>query len=266
MPAMDLLVSGCRISDVTLQFSPKWRCNVLHFYLQLLVFLLCNKYAKAELLIASAFALAAATIFAPWIVSFGTAFLSGMCFSCLYSLGVGFPPYLTADLVQRFLSPFDDMEGIDAALTGRGELIDTVRDPSGAIPGNDPYTGQLFRRQLAVKLLQDLLSMSLGCPYNRVGIVVDNNGDVLVALPVTGFINTDVDKVIKVSGTFRLDFVQGPVNAPADGLPVDPHVFGDSTPRQVDGEPSNCQVEIFCKAAPRISPGNVCNKNPMLRT
>ena len=48
MPAMDLLVSGCRTSDVTLQFSPKWRCNFLHFYLQLLVFLLCNKYRQAD--------------------------------------------------------------------------------------------------------------------------------------------------------------------------------------------------------------------------
>ena len=26
-----------------MQSSPKWRCNFLHFYLQLLVFLLCNK-------------------------------------------------------------------------------------------------------------------------------------------------------------------------------------------------------------------------------
>ena len=27
-----------------MQSSPKWRCNFLHFYLQLLVFLLCNKH------------------------------------------------------------------------------------------------------------------------------------------------------------------------------------------------------------------------------
>jgi len=40
MPAMDLLVSGCRTSDVTLQFSPKWRCNFLHFYLQLGIFIM----------------------------------------------------------------------------------------------------------------------------------------------------------------------------------------------------------------------------------
>ena len=44
MPAMDLLMSGQRASDVTLQFSPKWRFIFLHFYLQLSVFLLCNKY------------------------------------------------------------------------------------------------------------------------------------------------------------------------------------------------------------------------------
>ena len=32
-----------------MQSSPKWRCNFLHFYLQLLVFLLCNKQKPSNL-------------------------------------------------------------------------------------------------------------------------------------------------------------------------------------------------------------------------
>ena len=148
----------------------------------------------------------------------------------------------------------------------RNSYWQNTRDPSGTVPGNDPYAGELLRRQLAVKLLQDLLSVSLGRPDDRVGIMIDNDRDVLVAFPVTGLIDTDVDKVIKASGTLRLDHAQRPVDTAADSLPVNTHVFGDGTARQVDGEPSDSQVEVFGKAAPRISPGNVCNKDAMLRT
>ena len=36
-------------SENLLHFSPKWRCNFLHFYLQLLVLLLCKKQLKPKL-------------------------------------------------------------------------------------------------------------------------------------------------------------------------------------------------------------------------
>ena len=139
------------------------------------------------------------------VIRFGTAFASGMGFRGLYSLGVGFPPYLTADIIQCLHRPLNDVEGIDTAFAVRSERIDTVRDPSGTVPGHYPDAGELFRCQLAVKLLQHLLAMPLGGPDDCVGIVVDNDSDVLVTLPVTGLVDTDVDKVIKASGTLRLD-------------------------------------------------------------
>ena len=108
--------------------------------------------------------------------------------------------------------------------------------------------------------------MSLGRPDDGIGIVIDDNGDVLVAFPVAGLVYTDVDKVIKAPGTLRFDLVQCPVDTSADSLPINPHVFGDSTARQVDGEPSNSQVEVFRKAAPRISPWNVRNEDSVLWT
>jgi hypothetical protein len=157
------------------------------------------------------------------------------------------------------------MEGIDTTLAGRSELVDAVRDPSGTVPGNDPYAGKLLGRQLAVKLFQDLLAVSLGRPDDRIGIVIDNDCDVLVAFPVTGLVNTNVDKVIKASGTLRFDLVQRSVDTAADSFPVDSHVFGDGTPRQVDGEPSDSQVEVLREAASGISPGNVRNEDAMFR-
>ena len=199
------------------------------------------------------------------VVSFGTAFPSGMRFRDLYSLSVGFPPYLAADLIKCLHCPFDDVEGIDAAFTVWSELIDTIRDPSCAVSGNDLYAGELLGCQLAVKLLQNFFAVSLGCPDDRIRIVIDDDRDVLVSLPVTGLIDTDVDKVVKASGSLRLDLVQCPVDTTADSLPVDAHVLRNGTTRQVDGEPSDSQVEVFCKTAPRISPWNIGNENPMLR-
>ena len=168
-------------------------------------------------------------------------------------------------MISLILLLVADMKGIDAAFTVRGERIDTISDSSGTVSGFDLNAGELFRRQLAIKLLQDLLSVSLSRPDDRVGIVVDNNSDVLVALPVIGLIDTDVDKVIKTPGTLRLDLVQCPVDTVANGLPVDPHVFGDGTSRQVDGEPPDSQVEVFREAASRLSPGNIRNEDSVLR-
>ena len=108
-------------------------------------------------------------------------------------------------------------------------------------------------------------SLPLGRPDDRVGIVIDDDRDVLVAFPVTGLVDTDVDKVIKASGTLRLDHVQRPVDTAAYGFPVDPHVFGDGTARQVDGEPFDSQVEVLREAASHISPGNIRNEDAMLR-
>ena len=82
----------------------------------------------------------------------------------------------------------------------------------------------------------------------------------------TGLINTDVDKVIKAPGTLRFDLIPCPVDTSADSLPINPHGFGDGAARQADGEPSDSQVEVFRKAAPRISSGNVCNEDAVLRT
>ena len=70
------------------------------------------------------------------------------------------------------------------------DCCSTLLDQSIAQKGARPHYEN-------VTLLQDLLAVSLGCPDDRIGIVVYNDGDVFVTLPVAGLINTDVDQVIK---------------------------------------------------------------------
>lgn len=100
------------------------------------------------------------------------------------------------------------MEGIHAALAARSVLLGTFRDPFGSIASGDLDTGKLFRRQEAVELLQHLLAVPVRSPHDGVGIMIDDNSDVLVTLAVAGLINPDVDKTFEPAGTFRLDVTE----------------------------------------------------------
>ena len=67
--------------------------------------------------------------------------------------------------------------------------------------------------------------MSLGRPHDRICIMIDYNRNVLVSLLIAGLINTYIHKVVKPAGSLRFNIIQGTMNASADGLPVDSHVF-----------------------------------------
>ena len=99
------------------------------------------------------------------------------------------------------------MKLVNAALTIWSEFIDALRDPLGAIAGNDLDAFQLFWRQLAVEGFQNGLAVSLRCPDNAVRVVVDDDRDVLVPLLVAGLINAYVYKVIEPAGAFRFDLI-----------------------------------------------------------
>ena len=87
------------------------------------------------------------------------------------------------------------MERINATSTFRRELINAVSNPSGSVPRNHTYAGKLFRSQLAVKLLKNLLPMSLGSPNYRICIMVDNDRNVFLPLPLTSLVNTNVERL-----------------------------------------------------------------------
>ena len=65
--------------------------------------------------------------------------------------------------------------------------------------------------------------MTFRHPHNSVGIMIYNNCDIFMPLLVAGFIDADVYKVIKSSGTFRFKIMKGTVNASADSFPVYSH-------------------------------------------
>ena len=201
-----------------------------------------------------------------WIIGLGTPFLLRMLLGEAGELGVGFPPDLPPNLVQGFHCPLDDMERIDIAVTARSKLVHSFCDPLCPVPGDHLDGGELLRSELPVKLYQDALSIPLRCPDNGIGIVVDDDSDILVSFLIAGLVDADIHKVIEPSGTLRFDLVERPADTAPDSLSVDAHVLRDSTAGKVDSKPTDHQVKVAGEAAFRICPRDMGSHDPVLRT
>ena len=89
--------------------------------------------------------------------------------------------------------------------------------------------------------------------------MVGDDGDVLVALAVTGLIDADADEPVEAPRRIRLQIPKGSGDAAADGLPVDQEEIGDG------GEPSRGAVEGGSAAGIVIGPGNRGDDYAVLR-
>ena len=105
--------------------------------------------------------------------------------------------------------------------------------------------------------------MPLGCPNYGARVVVDDDGNVLVPFLVAGFVYADIHEAVKPFGAIRFDDVQRAVDASADGLPVNPHIFGNGTLWQGHGEPADREVEILCEATVGICPRYISHQHAM---
>ena len=113
--------------------------------------------------------------------------------------------------------------------------------------GDDLDTGQLLVRQSLVELLENRPAVAVSHPDNGIGVVVNDDGDVLMPLVVAGFIDTDADKAIQPSGTFRFKVMQTSGDTTSDCLPVDAHEVCHGASGQVFREPGDGQVKLFCR-------------------
>ena len=101
--------------------------------------------------------------------------------------------------------------------------------------------------------------MTRSRPDNGVGIVVQNDGDVLVPLLVAGLVNAYAYKTVQPTASVRFDFVECTGYAVAYGLPINAHVFRNRALGKISGKPSHHKVEILGKPAAGIGPGNICH-------
>lgn len=90
-------------------------------------------------------------------------------------------------------------------------------------------------------------------PDHGVGIVVDNDCDVLVSFLVAGFIDVDVHEPVKTSGSFRFKVIKGSGDTLSDRFPVNAHVVGESTSGKIFSQPCNGHIELLGEEAVRVS-------------
>ena len=70
-------------------------------------------------------------------------------------------------------------------------------DPLGTVAGYQLNAFPLCRCQFLEEAFKHLLAESFGRPDHAVGLVVNNDSDVLVALLIGCFVNSDFDQVVK---------------------------------------------------------------------
>ena len=86
------------------------------------------------------------------------------------------------------------MERINAEGRTGAVCLYRVLDPAGSVAGHKPDCCPLLRRQLRKKLLQHRFPIALSNPDDGVGIVIQNQRQIFVALLVGSFINRDPRK------------------------------------------------------------------------
>ena len=199
------------------------------------------------------------------VIRFWMPTLLWMLFGEMTRLLIGFAPAIPADFVEGIHSPFDDMEGIDTALTVRSEFIDTVSDSSGSVTCDDLDTAELLRCEDLVELLQNALAVAICDPDDLIGVMVDDDSDVLMPLAVACLVNANIDKTVESARALRFQVMQASRDTVAYGLPVDAHVAGYSAPGEIVGQPCYSQVEVSGEAAAGICPWHVGGHNTVFR-
>ena len=126
----------------------------------------------------------------------------------LLGLRISGTPTVLADFIQGFHGPFDDVERINTAFAFRGKLVDAVRDPAGSVSGHNLDAGKLFIREAFIKLLKHGFTVPVGDQDNRIGIMIYDNRDVLVAFLIAGLVDADIHQSVQASGPFRFQIVQ----------------------------------------------------------
>ena len=117
--------------------------------------------------------------------------------------------------------PLNDVERIHASLSVGEILGHALVDPLGAVAGNGLDGAALFGCEHLEELLEHAPAVPFVRPDDGVGVMVDDDGDVLVAFAVAGFIDADADEPVEASRRIRLQILKGSRDAAADGLPVD---------------------------------------------
>jgi hypothetical protein len=135
--------------------------------------------------------------------------------------------------------------------------VNRIRYPPGSISGYYFDFGTFFFSQTLEEAVEYHSAVALGHPYNGIGVMVYNSGDIAMALGVGSLIDADAHQVMKAAAMIRFKFVNDSCDTSAYRPPGDPHELTYRGFTHGSGEPGNCSVKVFGKSRVRKCPGHI---------
>ena len=178
--------------------------------------------------------------------------------------GPGPPPGLLAQLVDDVGHPAHDVEGVHDPLGVGAVGLRELRYPARAVGRHHPYAGPLILAELLEEGLEHGLPVPLRAPDHAVGVVVEHDRHVLVALLVRSLVDADADQAVEAVPGLGIELV---VDAPAyaaDARPVDAHELGRGGLGGPACEPGDLLLELAREAGGVLGPGHGCDDDPVL--
>ena len=163
-------------------------------------------------------------------------------------------PQAFADLVERVGHPGDDVEPVQYAFGVRAALGDARVDPAGPVAGDDLDGGALFGRQRLEEQAEHVPAVPVARPDDPMPLVVDDHGQIRVALPVAGPVHADRRQAVERRGHRRLDAFGDPTGDVSRGPPRDMKETADRLPVRDRHQPRALRLEIPGGPAARPRP------------
>lgn len=110
------------------------------------------------------------------------------------------PRVRVPDAVERIGHPRDDVEPVEHAFGGRAPPAGARVDPVGPVAGDDPDGFALSGRQRLEEQVEHVPAVPAVSPDDPMPLVVDDHGQVRVALAVAGLVHADRVQAVERRG------------------------------------------------------------------
>lgn len=171
----------------------------------------------------------------------------------------GLVPDLAPHLVERVTGQGDD----EAERRLRALLAHGAGDPLAHIAGDELE----LRFPLAAQLLEEagdrLLVAPVGRPDQSAAVVVDDTGDVALALAIGELVDPDPAQPLQPVTAPRLLVSDHPLNDPAHRQPGEPHQLADRALRALRRQPRHLLLELARKPGALPRPGHPRDHDPV---
>ena len=146
------------------------------------------------------------------------------------------------------------MEPVQYAFGVRAALGDARVDPAGPVAGDDLDGGALFGRQRLEEQAEHVPAVPVARPDDPMPLVVDDHGQIRVALPVAGPVHADRRQAVERRGHRRLDAFGDPTGDVSRGPPRDMKETADGLLARDAHQPRALRLEIPGEPAARPRP------------